>query len=339
MASPVGMVGSGSYGPVSDAAVGVRVEPYGTPEGGVDTHGFRMKAPPLAPPATMAPPLDQSGLVAAPWNSPATAPAHEQSYEQRQMQTSSDAATEVTTEAIAAAAAAALAIPAPGSAPPPTAAPTLAMPLGLTAATAPEAGQAATAVPQYTLATLMPGMGGQYVLAQAPAAYYQPAASQNAALQQYIAAAYPTLDATQQAALVQYYSQINQVASAQASGGLATVISGGYPLVATTGPSNAWISNRLIEREKARIEKKYDEADKLRKLLRTNGIEVDDRDRSWTSRDGRRGPRPNHNDPMEEENEGATLISATQLSSLLPQMSMPTLASAVPAAPALPAES
>eukprot|EP00434_Breviolum_minutum_P025672 symbB.v1.2.022686.t2/scaffold2031.1/size91907/3 len=119
-----------------------------------------------------------------------------------------------------------------------------------------------------------------------------------------------------------------------ASGGLATVISGGYPLVATTGPSNAWIANRLIEREKARIEKKYDEADKLRKLLRTNGIEVDDRDRSWTSRDGRRGPRPNHNDPMEEENEGATLISASQLSSLLPQMSMPALATAVPAVPA-----
>jgi len=275
-------------------------------------------------------PLDQSGVAA-----PCTASAYEQSYEQIQMQRPSDTATEVTTEAIAAAAAAALSIPVPGSAPPPTAAAPAAMPLGLTAATAPEAGQAATAVPQgYTLATLMPGPGGQYVLAQAPASYYQPAASQNAALQQYIAAAYPTLDATQQAALVQYYSQINQVASAQASGGLATVISGGYPLVATTGPSNAWIANRLIEREKARIEKKYDEADKLRKLLRTNGIEVDDRDRSWTSRDGRRGPRPNHNDPMEEENEGATLISASQLSSLLPQMSMPTLATAVPAVPA-----
>jgi len=282
----------------------------------------------------MVAPPDQPGLVApvAPWKGP----ANEQSYEQIQMQRPSDAAPEVTTEAIAAAAAAALSIPVPGSAPPPTAAaPAPAMPLGLTAATAPEAGQAATAVPPgYTLATLMPGPNGQYVLAQAPPQYYQPAASQNAALQQYIAAAYPTLDATQQAALVQYYSQINQVASAQASGGLATVISGGYPLVATTGPSNAWIANRLIEREKARIEKKYDEADKLRKLLRTNGIEVDDRDRSWTSRDGRRGPRPNHNDPMEEENEGATLISASQLSSLLPQMSMPALATAVPAVPA-----
>lgn len=188
---------------------------------------------------------------------------------------------------------------------------------GLAAATAPEAATAAgAAVPmqQYTLATLMPGMGGQYVLAPA-SAYYGAAAApgaNNAALQQYIAAAYPTLDATQQAALVQYYSQL-QVASAQASGGLgglATVISGGYPVVATTGPSNAWITNRLIEREKARIEKNYEEADKLRKLLRQNGIEVDDRDRSWTSRDGRRGPRPNHNDPMEEENEAATLVSA-----------------------------
>mmetsp|Transcript_26219 Transcript_26219/g.42761 ORF Transcript_26219/g.42761 Transcript_26219/m.42761 type:complete len:219 (+) Transcript_26219:3-659(+) len=190
---------------------------------------------------------------------------------------------------------------------------------GLAAATAPEAATAGAAVPmqQYTLATVMPGMGGQYVLAPA-SAYYGAAAApggNNAALQQYIAAAYPTLDATQQAALVQYYSQL-QVASAQASGGLAgglaTVISGGcgYPVVATTGPSNAWITNRLIEREKARIEKNYEEADKLRKLLRQNGIEVDDRDRSWTSRDGRRGPRPNHNDPMEEENEAATLVSA-----------------------------
>ena len=54
-------------------------------------------------------------------------------------------------------------------------------------------------------------------------------------------------------------------------------------------------------------------ADQLRKLLRANGIEVDDRDRSWpapqlrfkkwcrSSRDGRKGARPNHNDPMEDE--------------------------------------
>ncbi|CAJ1355945.1 unnamed protein product [Effrenium voratum] len=153
---------------------------------------------------------------------------------------------------------------------------------------------------------LMPsGVPGQYVLA-APA-YYPPSqssmASTTLALQQYIAAAYPTLDAAQQANLVQYYTQV-AAAQQAATGGLAAVISG-YG-VATQGPgmpSTAWITNRLIEREKARIDKKYDEADKLRALLKSNGVEVDDRDRSWSCKDGRTGPRPNHNDPMEEEGE------------------------------------
>ncbi|CAK9014509.1 unnamed protein product [Durusdinium trenchii] len=81
----------------------------------------------------------------------------------------------------------------------------------------------ATAMPvqQYTVATLMPGLGGQYVLAPALSPFYPSATTAGntaatAALQQYIAAAYPTLDATQQAALVQYYSQVSQVQTAQA---------------------------------------------------------------------------------------------------------------------------
>lgn len=48
---------------------------------------LRMKAPPPAPPASMAPP-DQPGLVApvAPWKGPANEQSYEQSYEQIQMQ-------------------------------------------------------------------------------------------------------------------------------------------------------------------------------------------------------------------------------------------------------------
>lgn len=310
MASPPGMVGAqgGSYGPVSDGAAGARAEPY----------GVAMRAAPPAPPAPPPPALppatmDPATMAPATMAPPTMAPGYEQPQPIQYEQTQPPPATAAAPEPAAVAAV-------PGAAMTTPAADVMTqLQQSLAAALpAPEAATAAGAVPmqqQYTLATLMPGMGGQYVLAPASAYYGATAApgTNNAALQQYIAAAYPTLDATQQAALVQYYSQL-QVASAQASGGLAgglaTVISGGYPVVATTGPSNAWITNRLIEREKARIEKNYEEADKLRKLLRQNGIEVDDRDRSWTSRDGRRGPRPNHNDPMEEENEAATLVSA-----------------------------
>lgn len=65
------------------------------------------------------------------------------------------------------------------------------------------------------------------------------------------------------------------------------------------GPPTAWIVNRLIEREKARMEKRWEEADGIRADLRRRGIEVEDRDRIWKCKDGRRGQRPNHNDSLE----------------------------------------
>mmetsp|Transcript_87867 Transcript_87867/g.273087 ORF Transcript_87867/g.273087 Transcript_87867/m.273087 type:complete len:311 (-) Transcript_87867:3-935(-) len=106
------------------------------------------------------------------------------------------------------------------------------------------------------------------------------------------------LDPLQQAALAQY-SLYAAALAAQTSdpgaGGSAALLGG------SGGPSTAWITNRLIEREKARLDRNFDEADKIRAELRQRGVEVDDRLRTWSARDGRRGHRPNHNDVPEPE--------------------------------------
>lgn len=131
--------------------------------------------------------------------------------------------------------------------------------------------------PQYDAAAL-----AQYYAALAGAPQYFVGAQQ--------------LDPMQQAALAQYSLYAAYAAQASGTGAGAD---GSAPGVA--GPSTAWITNRLIEREKARLDRNFDEADKIRAELRQRGVEVDDRLRSWSSRDGRRGHRPNHNDMPEAE--------------------------------------
>jgi len=98
----------------------------------------------------------------------------------------------------------------------------------------------------------------------------------------------------QQALYLQYAAA---AAAQQAAGASLTPAAGG----GSGQPSTGWITNRLIDREKARIEKNYAEADRLRSQLRENGVEVDDRLRTWSCKDGRKGHRPNHNDPHETE--------------------------------------
>lgn len=113
---------------------------------------------------------------------------------------------------------------------------------------------------------------------------------------QYLTAGTQALDPLQQAALTQY--SLYAAAYAAQATGTGTDAAGA---TGVGGPSNAWITNRLIEREKARMDRNFDEADKIRAELRQRGVEVDDRLRTWTSRDGRRGHRPNHNDITEVE--------------------------------------
>mmetsp|Transcript_45848 Transcript_45848/g.130910 ORF Transcript_45848/g.130910 Transcript_45848/m.130910 type:complete len:348 (-) Transcript_45848:86-1129(-) len=135
------------------------------------------------------------------------------------------------------------------------------------------------------------------------AKYYAAAAS----VPQLAAAGQP-MDAYQQAALAQYnlyaaaYAAHAQAAAAGGTG-LGPGLGSGLGASSSEGPSNAWITNRLIDREKARLDRNFEEADRIRSELRQRGIEVDDRLRTWSSRDGRRGHRPNHNDIPEPEPE------------------------------------
>mmetsp|Transcript_58709 Transcript_58709/g.136993 ORF Transcript_58709/g.136993 Transcript_58709/m.136993 type:complete len:233 (-) Transcript_58709:175-873(-) len=120
----------------------------------------------------------------------------------------------------------------------------------------------------------------------------QPQVALSAEQQQYIMA----WQQQQQQAL---YLQYAAAAAAQQAAAGATVVAA---VAGTNGqPSTGWITNRLIDREKARIEKNYSEADRLRAQLREQGVEVDDRLRTWSCKDGRKGHRPNHNDPAETE--------------------------------------
>ena len=54
----------------------------------------------------------------------------------------------------------------------------------------------------------------------------------------------------------------------------------------------------MIEREKARVAKDYRVADDIRSELQREGIRIDDLNRTWSSADGRHGPRPSaYDDP------------------------------------------
>lgn len=66
-------------------------------------------------------------------------------------------------------------------------------------------------------------------------------------------------------------------------------------------PSNAYVWNMLIDREKARIDRNFSEADRIRDDLRDRGIEIYDRERRWEAKDGRVGQRPNHDDKKKDD--------------------------------------
>lgn len=66
-------------------------------------------------------------------------------------------------------------------------------------------------------------------------------------------------------------------------------------------PSNAYVWNMLIDREKARIDRNFSEADRIRDDLRDRGIEISDRERKWEAKDGRVGQRPNHDEKKKDD--------------------------------------
>ena len=70
------------------------------------------------------------------------------------------------------------------------------------------------------------------------------------------------------------------------------------PERATTAPrpAQAWIHDKLVEREKARMRRDFATADAIREELFKAGVEIWEShgERTWRARDGRSGPRPNH---------------------------------------------
>ena len=61
-------------------------------------------------------------------------------------------------------------------------------------------------------------------------------------------------------------------------------------------PSNQYIFDKLVEREKARVRRDFGTADSIREELSSLGVEIWESkgERTWKAKDGRIGPRPNH---------------------------------------------
>jgi len=61
-------------------------------------------------------------------------------------------------------------------------------------------------------------------------------------------------------------------------------------------PTNLFIFDKLVEREKARVRRDFRMADDIREELYALGVEIWESkgERTWKARDGRIGPRPNH---------------------------------------------
>ena len=61
-------------------------------------------------------------------------------------------------------------------------------------------------------------------------------------------------------------------------------------------PPTEFINERLTEREKARMRRDFQTADAIREELYKLGVEIWESkgERMWRCRDGRSGPRPNH---------------------------------------------
>ena len=61
-------------------------------------------------------------------------------------------------------------------------------------------------------------------------------------------------------------------------------------------PSNQFIFDKLVDREKARVRRDFGTADAIREELLSLGVEIWESkgERTWRAKDGRVGPRPNH---------------------------------------------
>tara|TARA_B110001452_G_scaffold26797_1_gene21018 strand:+ start:118 stop:435 length:318 start_codon:yes stop_codon:yes gene_type:complete len=61
-------------------------------------------------------------------------------------------------------------------------------------------------------------------------------------------------------------------------------------------PAQDWIFDKLVDREKARVRRDFGAADAIREELFKAGVEIWEShgERTWRARDGRSGPRPNH---------------------------------------------
>merc|ERR1719198_2513649 len=87
-----------------------------------------------------------------------------------------------------------------------------------------------------------------------------------------------------------------QAASAGGMGGMMGAAPVTAPPVTGAGgetPSGDWINSMLMQRETARMNRDYGQADALREQMRQQGVQVDDRTKVWTAADGRTGMRPN----------------------------------------------
>jgi hypothetical protein len=73
-------------------------------------------------------------------------------------------------------------------------------------------------------------------------------------------------------------------------------IAAGLAIAAAEGDwtSDRFVWNQLRDRELARCAFNFDEADRIRAYLQELGFNVDDKRGTWSSADGRTGPRPNH---------------------------------------------
>jgi len=61
----------------------------------------------------------------------------------------------------------------------------------------------------------------------------------------------------------------------------------------------------MVDREKCRIDRDWNEADRIRDELRNDGVEIYDKDRRWEAKDGRVGMRPSHTDEKKDDDGGS----------------------------------
>ena len=92
-------------------------------------------------------------------------------------------------------------------------------------------------------------------------------------------------------------------------------------------PSADWINSMLMQRETARMNRDYGQADALREQMRQQGVQVDDRTKVWTAADGRTGMRPNADGSFTQnphvQNQMGGMMGMQQMQQYGQQMQMP----------------